>query len=58
MATPKNGEPPVSSLPESITIDRTSLNTIIESAVQQALSSNDNEADAGDRTCSGKLLCR
>ena len=57
MATPENGELLGSSLLESITIDHASLNMIIESAIWQTLSTHNNDADAGDRTRSGKLLC-
>ena len=58
MATPEVTGPSGSSLPESVSIDRDSLDSIIESAVRRALTSINNDKNLGDGAHSGKLYSR
>ena len=58
MVTTKAAGPSGSSLLESVSIDRDSLESIIESAVRRALTSTSNDDNLGDRAHSGKLYSR
>ena len=56
MATSEATGPSGSSLLESVSVDRDSLDNIIESAVRQALASTSSDENLGDKACSSKLF--
>ena len=58
MATPEARGPSGSLLPESVSIDRDSLDSIIESAVRRALTATNSDENLGDGARSGKLYSR
>ena len=58
MATPEAAGPSGSLLPESVSIDHDSLDSIIESAICQVLAFTNNDENLGDGAHSSKLYSR